>query len=287
MSLKWANVVGGVAIIAAAATAASTAIAAEASGIAISVTQSTNVGRGTGQVVLHQDAPVFMGDVIKTNAVGDAQIRLSDNTMLVVGPNSLMTIDRFVLSSPDTAKQVTLNAVRGAFRFISGNSRHEAYTVNTPTATIGFRGTRVDFSVQQGVTSMAVLEGAADMCEMNNRSSCQRAVSDCGVVVSAPNTPIRRIDKKDERDKILTTDFPYVVRQDQLATPFQADISNCDIPAAAMRAARIREARERTAPPINRNDAPAPTITATVPPPAPPPPPPPPPPPSCGDIFCP
>ncbi len=130
MSFKWANVVGSVAVIAAAAAAASTAIAADASGIAISVTQSTNVGRGSGQVVLHEDAPVFMGDVIKTNQVGDAQIRLSDDTLLVVGPNSLMTIDRFVLSTPDTAKQVTLNAVRGAFRFISGNSKHDAYTVD-------------------------------------------------------------------------------------------------------------------------------------------------------------
>ena len=216
------------------------AMAAEPSGIAIKVRQGVDVVRTSGQVMLRAQTPVFMGDVIQTDGVGETQIRLSDNTKLVVGPNSLMTIDRFVLSSNSTASRVALNAVRGAFRFITGSSPKDAYTITTPTATIGVRGTQLDFSINSSGTSLAVFEGAADMCERQNRANCERQVSGCGMAVAAPSDQIQRIQDKKKRIDALTSLFPFVVDQRRLDPAFQVNTSSCGISASVLRKARIQ-----------------------------------------------
>jgi hypothetical protein len=116
------------------------AINAEPSGIVIAVVQQSEADGATGRRVLMEEAAVFSGDKIITGPVGEAQVRFRDDTKLVVGPNSMMVIDAFVFNDDDTARDITINAVRGAFRFITGNSPKDAYTITTPTSTIGVRG---------------------------------------------------------------------------------------------------------------------------------------------------
>ena len=113
---------------------------AQPSGIVIAVVQQASVDGQTGQKVLEREAPVFSGDSILTGPSGQAQVRFRDDTKLVVGPNSTMIIDAFVFNDDDTARQISINAVRGAFRFITGKSPKDAYSITTPTATIGVRG---------------------------------------------------------------------------------------------------------------------------------------------------
>jgi len=113
---------------------------AQPSGIVIAVVQSSEADGDTGRRVLNPEAPVYSGDEIITGPIGEAQVRFRDNTRLVVGPNSMMVIDAFVFTNDDTARQISINAVRGAFRFITGNSPKDAYRISTPTATIGVRG---------------------------------------------------------------------------------------------------------------------------------------------------
>jgi hypothetical protein len=114
--------------------------AAEPSGVVIAVVQQSEADGETGKRVLMPAAPVFSGDQILTGPIGEAQVKFRDNTKLVVGPNSKMVIDAFVFNNDDTARKISINAVRGAFRFISGKSPKDAYLITTPTATIGVRG---------------------------------------------------------------------------------------------------------------------------------------------------
>ncbi len=110
------------------------------SGIVLAVVQHSEADGNTGKRVLQPEQPVYAGDRIVTGPVGQAQIRFRDNTKLVVGPNSMMVIDAFVFRDDDTAREISINAVRGAFRFITGNSPKDSYKVITPTSTIGVRG---------------------------------------------------------------------------------------------------------------------------------------------------
>ncbi len=114
--------------------------AIEPSGTAIRVDPAVNASGVTGPRLLVLEGAVFMGDEIVANPNGLAQIRFIDNTRIVIGPNSRLRIDTFVFNPDYTARDVTITAVKGVFRFISGDSADGAYTIRTPSATIGVRG---------------------------------------------------------------------------------------------------------------------------------------------------
>jgi hypothetical protein len=113
---------------------------AQPSGVVLAVVQQSEADGNTGRRVLLAEAPVYSGDKIITGPTGEAQVKFRDETKLVVGPNSTMIIDAFVFNDQNTARQISINAVKGAFRFITGKSPKDVYSITTPTATIGVRG---------------------------------------------------------------------------------------------------------------------------------------------------
>jgi hypothetical protein len=117
-----------------------TAGALEPSGHAVAVDPAVNGAGPGGRRLIELEGAVFMGDEIVASAVGLAQIRFIDDTRLVIGPNSRLKIDSFVFNADNTAKNVTINAIKGTFRFISGKSPSGAYNIRTPSSTIGIRG---------------------------------------------------------------------------------------------------------------------------------------------------
>jgi hypothetical protein len=205
--------------------------AAEQSGIAVAVVQMSEVDGATGRKVLRASAPVFQGDIIKTGAVGEAQIRLLDETRLVVGPNSLMVIDSFVFDRTRSVQKVTLNVARGAFRFITGKGRKDAYSIVTPTATIGVRGTTIDFTVEGGSGRAHVLttEGISDVCTRDDqgRRSCVES-TECGLTIVDRGRRIRQVEARAERNRDIQFYLPYVLSQERrLLADFHADIDSC------------------------------------------------------------
>ncbi len=130
-----------IALVAAVAAVAFVPLAhAQPDGIVIAVVQQAHIDAKTGKKILMPANPVYSGDRISTDAIGNAQIKFRDDTKLVVGPNSTLVIDAFIFDKNDTARQVSISAIKGAFRFISGKSPKDVYTIKTPTATIGVRG---------------------------------------------------------------------------------------------------------------------------------------------------
>jgi hypothetical protein len=124
----------------AAALCGGTAAAIEPSGTAIRVDPAVNASGVTGERLLVLEGAVFMGDEIVANPRGLAQIKFIDNTRIVIGPNSRLRIDTFVFNPDLTAQKVAITAIKGTFRFISGRSAPGAYTITTPTMTVGIRG---------------------------------------------------------------------------------------------------------------------------------------------------
>ena len=113
---------------------------AQPDGFVVAAIQKAIKDAKTGQIVLGPASPIYSGDRIVTDTVGNAQIKFRDDTKLVVGPNSALVIDAFVFDKNDTARRVSISALKGAFRFISGKSPKDVYRITTPTATIGVRG---------------------------------------------------------------------------------------------------------------------------------------------------
>lgn len=240
--------------------------AADPSGTVIAMTPAAVARGAVGERRLSVNASVFMGDSIATSALGEAQILLIDDTKLVVGPRSAVVIDEFVINSSGAAHKVTLNAVRGAFRFITGSGRKQAYRITTPTATIGIRGTKFDFTIDaDGSTSIALFEGEAEFCDRRRRN-CVQLESGCSIASVAPRQDPRLIESIQQQRDIIDDLFPFIRSQRRLRSEFQiASASNCEI-----RRARLPSQTEQ---PINApvvanippNPDPDPVITGSIP----------------------
>ena len=200
--------------------------AAPPSGVAVAVVQQAEANGNGGDRVLQADAPVYSGDAIVTGPIGSAQVKFIDNTKLVVGPNSRLVINSFVFNSDNTAKDLSINALKGAFRFISGNSNHDAYKITTPTATIGVRGTEVDITVGAGTV---VYEGQVEVCKRVNgqtTKSCVTITGGCDLA-TFDNGNVQRVSEKADRNKILVEKFKYAVDQRPLLPEFRTNVASC------------------------------------------------------------
>src|SRR5688572_30451673 len=102
--------------------------------------------------------PISRNERIRANQFGLGQFVFIDGSKLAVGPNSTVVVDEYVLGEGNRFKKLTLNATRGAFRWISGKSPSSAYRIATPAGSLGVRGTAVDVSVRGNAAMMVLLQ---------------------------------------------------------------------------------------------------------------------------------
>src|SRR5690606_263453 len=65
-----------------------------------------------------------------------------------------------------------INALSGTFRFITGNAPKDRYVIETPTGTIGVRGTIFDFFVTAANTYILQLHGSTEDCPKSTPDDC-------------------------------------------------------------------------------------------------------------------
>lgn len=92
-----------------------------------------------------RDDGIFGQAKLETEAASWLVSRFLDETSLTVAPNAQVTIDEYVYRNNGSGR-LGLALVRGALRFTSGRMPKSAYSIFTPIAYIGVRGT--DFSAQ-------------------------------------------------------------------------------------------------------------------------------------------
>jgi len=173
---------------------------------------------GSGHA-LSAGTAIFENDEIVTGK-GNVQILFVDDTKLVVGPNSTLVIDRFLMRGGNRAQKFSVDALRGTFRFISGRSAKNAYDIKTANATIGIRGTAFDFS-SGGDTLIAVLEGGVRLCVSGR---CETIPDNCGVGRARRND----VDQLGGRAKgQALRSLPYIINQGTLARSFRLNTRSC------------------------------------------------------------
>ena len=88
--------------------------------------------------------PVFVNSSIKTGANGSLGVTLEDNTVMSFGPNSQLSFDAFAYEPSEQNLKLSAKITHGTLNYISGviaKLKPEAVEINTPTGTIGVRGT--------------------------------------------------------------------------------------------------------------------------------------------------
>ncbi|MGC2520862.1 MAG: FecR domain-containing protein [Burkholderiales bacterium] len=96
-------------------------------------------------------ARVRVADTIITGAGGSAGVTFVDNSLLSVGPNSVLVIDRFLFNSTTHEGAFDSSLRKGTLSVVSGKiakQTPEAMKVKTPSSILGARGT--EFVVRAG-----------------------------------------------------------------------------------------------------------------------------------------
>lgn len=161
-----------VVLVALAALAGRTAQAAISDQISIGNTRvvvRTVIGTFEGDLrVLALEDDVYHNELIETEEESATKLTFLDETTLTLGPQSSVVLDRFVFDPDPTKGSLVMTATKGIFRFASGKLPKNAYRLHTPAATIGIRGTVLEFAIEppdraggQAIVRIALHDGQA------------------------------------------------------------------------------------------------------------------------------
>lgn len=122
-------------------------------------------------------------EVVATQDESSAKFVLKDSTNLVLGPNSRLKLDKAVFSDEKSIGDIAIKLTLGSFRFITGHSAKESYAITTPLATIGIRGTTLDFLIARFRNTIVLKSGQSRVCAGGNCVELLR-IGDSAVVTA-------------------------------------------------------------------------------------------------------
>jgi hypothetical protein len=109
------------------------------------------VERGGQRLAAGVGTPLQSTDAVVTGADGSAGIAFIDNSLLSVGPNSVLAIERYAFNSTTHEGAFDTTLRKGTLSVVSGKiakQSPDAMKVRTPSSILGVRGT--EFLVQTG-----------------------------------------------------------------------------------------------------------------------------------------
>jgi hypothetical protein len=86
---------------------------------------------------------VYVGEVIRASASGEAVLKTDDAGVIAVRPNAIFAVEKFAAMGNASDGQ-SLRILSGALRLITGwvgMIKKDSYRITTPSATVGIRGT--------------------------------------------------------------------------------------------------------------------------------------------------
>jgi hypothetical protein len=133
---------------------------------------------------------VHMKDELRTGPEGRLKVTFRDSTVLTLGENASVLIDRYVYDPDRSTGATVLLATKGAFRFASGRIKEmkgSTIAVTTPMADIGVRGTEFWGGPIEGKYGVLLLEG--EVVVSNQAGSVTLSQTGQGTDIPSPLDP--------------------------------------------------------------------------------------------------
>ena len=112
---------------------------------------TASVTRNNATSALALRDPVYKNDVLQTNVDGTLGITFDDETTFTLKPNTRLAVDEFVYQEGGTDNAAVFNVVRGTAAFVAAEVAHTGnMKIDTPTSTLGIRGTTGLVEVPEG-----------------------------------------------------------------------------------------------------------------------------------------
>ncbi|MBP1698168.1 MAG: putative exported protein [Deltaproteobacteria bacterium] len=99
------------------------------------------------------DLEIYQNDTLRTGPDGSLGVIFRDDTLLSMGPNSVLVIDEFVFAPKQGKFSIVIRMLKGTAAYLSGlisKLAPESAHFKTPTASIGIRGTKFVARVEGG-----------------------------------------------------------------------------------------------------------------------------------------
>ena len=117
---------------------------------------------------------IYRDELIETFEGSATELTFLDDSVLTLGPETAVVLDRFVYNPDSNANEFVLSVAKGVLRFATGKLNSDAYEIHTPVSTIGIRGTVIDVALRtaaSGVSAMTltVIEGEATLFACGKR----------------------------------------------------------------------------------------------------------------------
>ncbi len=127
-------------------------------------------GPGKQKVVAGRGLPFSPGNILDTTGGGRAVVSLSDGSVVIVQPGSVVTFKDFhQAGSLRELFDIGLGQVRVKINHFAG--KPNPYRMNSPTASIAVRGTEFSITVDSaGGTKVVVFEGAVEVTSLSDPS---------------------------------------------------------------------------------------------------------------------
>lgn len=107
---------------------------------------------GKVEVAAVPGTPIHLGDMLRTGKAGSMGITFRDDTIMSIGPKTDLVVDEYLYAPGQDALKLVANLTRGTLNYVSGviaKLRPESVLINTPTGTIGVRGTHFVARVEE------------------------------------------------------------------------------------------------------------------------------------------
>lgn len=127
--------------------------AAEPAGMVKTSKGSVTIERDGKKIGAPVGAAVMASDRIVTGADGSAGITLRDETLLALGPNTTLALDKFAFDATTHEGALDASVKRGTLAVISGKLSKQspkAVKFSTPSTVLGVRGTEFVIEVGDG-----------------------------------------------------------------------------------------------------------------------------------------
>ena len=106
-----------------------------------------------GNIIKADDGtPVYPNDNVRTGVDGSVGIIFKDNTRIGLGPNSRLDLKKFIFKPAQGQFSMVNKLTKGSASFVSGKMTKlspESVVLETPTSTIGVRGTTYNIKVTE------------------------------------------------------------------------------------------------------------------------------------------
>lgn len=134
-------------------TFATTCIASENSiGIIKSVKGSAFIARQGKLEPARADSQLLQNDTLRTGPEGTIGLILKDDTVISMGPDTILVIDDFIFSPNEGQLSLITRMLKGTVVYISGiisKLRPESVVFTTPDTSLGIRGTKFLVEVRE------------------------------------------------------------------------------------------------------------------------------------------